>query len=323
MIKAISVTNEQGETLNIDLFNPASSGFAITNITGLGPVNATINTSSYATRDGSVFDSARLDNRNIVLSVIFIANDGDTIEDVRQRSYKFFPIKGKITLIIKTDNRNAKTTGYVESNEPDIFSSDRESAQISIICPDPYFYDNTTKQKISFLEKVRLFHFPFYHLRTKLPGTSIEVVKNIKMGEVMLLRSKTFTYNGEKRSGIIIKLLFSGDVTGKITITNKTTGQSITVDTDLFPDKLKTIQNGDYLRIDTLPGERTVRFYKKQSSDAEHDYIYYNVLSSLASGSDWIEVVHGENNIAVSTSTQGDSEKIEVSVTTIVKYEGV
>lgn len=313
MIKSITVTNENGESLPIDLFNPGESGFAVSNITGLGPVNATINTASYATRDGSVFNSARLDNRNIVISVIYIANDGDTIENVRQRSYKFFPIKGKITLVIQTDNRCAKTVGYVESNEPDIFA-ERESAQISIICPDPYFYDESTKQKISFLEKVNLFHFPFCNDSVKY--------KKLKMGSVMLLSSKTFTYSGEGRSGIVIKLAFLGEVTGSIIIMNKTSGQKITVDTSLFPPSCK-IENGDYLRIDTLPGERTVRFYKKQPSDSEHDYLYYNVLNSLSSGSEWIEVIHGENEISITCQNHYDAEKIEVTVTTVIKYEGV
>ena len=84
--------------------------------------------------DGSIFASARATERNIVLTLILLPIP--SIESVRQKTYSFFPIKKAVTLLVETDNRLVETTGYVESNEPNIFSQ-QESTQISIICPDP------------------------------------------------------------------------------------------------------------------------------------------------------------------------------------------
>ena len=136
MIKSITVTNYLGDSLVLDLARPELSGFVVKSVTGLGAGKSTINTTEVATNDGSIYNSARLSSRNIVLSLAFLWKP--TIEDVRHLSYKFFPIKRMVTLLIETDNRLAQITGYVESNEPTIFSKD-EGSDISIICPDPFF----------------------------------------------------------------------------------------------------------------------------------------------------------------------------------------
>ena len=140
MIYSIVVTNYLGDRIKLELGKPDVSGFLIKSITGLGPAKANVNTTEVSTNDGSLFNSARLSQRNIVLDMVFINTVyGESIEDLRQKSYKYFPLKKSVELTIETDNRYVKTTGYVESNEPNIFSS-QEGTQISIICPDPYFY---------------------------------------------------------------------------------------------------------------------------------------------------------------------------------------
>ena len=64
---------------------------------------------------------------------------GESIEDLRQKSYKYFPLKKSVELTIETDNRYVKTTGYVESNEPNIFSS-QEGSLIFFIWSFSYFF---------------------------------------------------------------------------------------------------------------------------------------------------------------------------------------
>jgi len=142
MIKTLTVTNPSGDVLVLDMKNPLLSGFKITSITGLGPTKASINTTDFGSGDGSVFNSARVGMRNIVLTLVLIENP--TIETMRQLSYKFFPVKQRIALVVETDNRIVQTYGYVEANDPDIFSS-QESIQVSILCEDPYFYSVVTQ----------------------------------------------------------------------------------------------------------------------------------------------------------------------------------
>lgn len=71
--------------------------FSATRGIDVSPINSTEN----STDDGSVFNSARLDARNIVLTMILYPTP--TIEDTRQLSYKYFPIKKPLTLVFETD----------------------------------------------------------------------------------------------------------------------------------------------------------------------------------------------------------------------------
>ena len=53
MISEISSTTKSGERLTIDLRDPYSSGIAIKEITGLGPVKADLSMDRYALIDGA------------------------------------------------------------------------------------------------------------------------------------------------------------------------------------------------------------------------------------------------------------------------------
>lgn len=137
MIKSVTVTNHLGDSIKIELMRPNSSGFYIKSIEGLGPVKADVNVKERVTLDGGYYTSARANSRNIVINLGFLFSHD--IEEIRHKSYKYFPLKKKVTLLIETDKRICETYGYVESNEPNIFTSE-ETTQISIICPDSNLY---------------------------------------------------------------------------------------------------------------------------------------------------------------------------------------
>lgn len=174
MIKFIKITNYKNEELMIDLFNPYTSGFYIAKIDGLCPVKADITTTKMVTTDGDIYNHARANSRNIILTLGFIANNEiglHSIEDCRQKTYKYFPLKKRLKFSIMTDNRELYTYGYVESNEPDIFSQE-ETAQISIICPSSYFTSNDDNTVM--IKNVRpMFKFPFEVLEEDLPAKDL------------------------------------------------------------------------------------------------------------------------------------------------------
>ena len=161
MIKSVTITNHLGESIEFELANPYKTGIYVSSITGLGPGKANINTTDIATDDGAIFNSARSEERNIVMTLGFLQVPGitETIEDARQLTYKYFPKKKPLTFHIETDNRSLDAYGYTESNEPDIFSKE-ETTQISIICPDPLFYSAGTNNTV-FNGVDYEFEFPF------------------------------------------------------------------------------------------------------------------------------------------------------------------
>ena len=74
MIKSVTVINHLNESVKMELRSPEKSGFLIQDITGLGPAKANVNSTEMATSDGSVYNSARLNSRNIVLTIKLMSN---------------------------------------------------------------------------------------------------------------------------------------------------------------------------------------------------------------------------------------------------------
>lgn len=289
MIKSITVTNHLNESIKLELRSPEKSGFLVQEIDGLGPCKANINAVELATTDGAFFNSARLNSRNILLSLILL--EKPTVETTRQKTYKYFPIKRRVKLLIETDNRACETYGYVESNEPDIFSS-QENTKISIICPDPYFYSAGIKLT-TFAGVQAEFEFPF----------SNESVSEslLIMGEILINQQKNIYYNGDAEIGIDIEIYATGTVVDPV-IYNTTSGESMKIDTTRLAALTGSgIIAGDQIFISTSRGEKSIYLFR--------DGVYINILNSLDKDVDWIHLVKGDN-LCSFTATEGGAYMI-------------
>lgn len=131
----ITAVNEYNQQIQLT-GNPA---IKLTRVTGLTPPKANVNTSALATKDGSIFNSSRVQNRNIVLTIY----PAQHIEQTRVNLYQYFKTKHPIKLHIQTATRHVWIDGYIESMDGDPFDK-AEKIQISIICPDPYFKSEDT-----------------------------------------------------------------------------------------------------------------------------------------------------------------------------------
>ncbi len=307
MIKSITVTNYLGDSIKLELGRPEKSGFLIGSVSGLGPSKANINTTEVSTNDGSLFNSARLNQRNIVFEFIFVETiNGESIEDVRQKSYKYFPLKKKLDLLIETDNRIAKTTGYVESNEPNIFSS-REGTQISIICPDPHFYsagpdgNNTTV----FYGIEPVFEFPFSNESLTDPL--------IVFGNTQLKTENVITYKGDTEIGVTIHIHAIGEVEN-ITIYNTGTREIMRINTV----KLEALTGsgivaGDDIIIKTQKGDKSITLIREGQ--------YINILNCLGKETDWFTLAKGDNIFAF--TAESGTTNLQFWIENKVIYEGV
>ena len=304
MIKSITVTNYLGDSIKLELGRPEQSGFLIKSISGLGPSKANINTTEVSTNDSSLFNSARLNQRNIVFEFIFVESiNRESIEDIRQKSYKYFPIKKNVDLLIETDNRIVNATGYVESNEPNIFSS-QESAQISIICPDPYFY--STKKTVTIFSSIEpLFEFPFEN--NSLTDNLLE------FGRIIVDQEKNVFYKGDSEVGVVIYIHAVGEATN-LTIYNPLTREVLNVDTDRLEALTgSVIKAGDDIIISTIKGQKFIRLIR----DGE----YINILNCLGRNSDWFRLVKGDN-VFVFTAETGE-RNLQFRIENSIVYEGV
>lgn len=304
MIKSITVTNYLGDSIKLELARPELSGFVVESITGLGPGKADINTTDISTNDGSLFNSARLPSRNIVISLKYLWKD--SVEDVRQLSYKYFPIKKKLKLLIETDNRLAEIEGYVESNEPNIFSKS-ENSEISIICPYPFFYsagkggNNVTV--FSGIESS--FEFPFSN--ESLTDCLLE------MGSIQNKTDNLIVYNGDSETGITITIHAVGEATN-IAIYNTYTREVMKIDTD----KIATLTGsgiiaGDDIVICTVKGSKSTVLIRSGQT--------INILNCMDKNTDWFQLSKGDNVFAY-TAESGTSN-LQFKIENRSLYEGV
>ena len=127
----LSIRNALGDT--IQLYG-VDDDYQLVSVSGLDPVRAQINMSTLAGQDGATFVSAKLNNRNIV---VLLAVNGD-IESNRLYLYNMLPVKSQVRVLITTDQRDVYINGYVEYITFNAFEKGAK-AQISILCPDPYF----------------------------------------------------------------------------------------------------------------------------------------------------------------------------------------
>lgn len=304
MIKTVRVTNYLGESLTLELSNPWDIGIAITKIEGLGPVKADINSTEISSGDGARFNSARISTRNIVFT--FRLLEAPTVEDSRQKTYKYFPVKTNVTLLFETDNRLCQITGYVESNKPNIFSEE-EDTQVSIICPNPYFIsmENGGMNSVVFFGSEPTFKFPFSNESLTDPL--------IIFGDIKLRQEEVVLYDGDSQVGFIIKMHALGEVR-QITIYNTKTRESIKIDTNILKEITGSgIIAGDEITISTIKGDKHITLLR----DGEE----INILNALGKDVDWFQLAKGDNIFAY--ICEYGAENLEFSINYQTLYEGV
>lgn len=304
MIKSIKVTNYLGESITLELGRPDKSGFAVTSIEGLGPGKATINTTKISTRDGSLYNSARADNRNIVINVRYLWKD--SIEDARQLSYKYFPLKQKVNLVIESDNRSVAIDGYVESNEPNIFSKSSD-ADISIVCPFPFFQsaEGDGSQETLFSGVDGAFEFPF---------SNESLTENLlEIGTIRTLAENTVIYKGDVETGITIYIHALGDV-GSISIYNLRTREVMRIDATKIEEYTGSgIIASDDIIICTEQGNKYANLIRGGKT--------YNILNCIDRTMDWFKLSKGDN-LFTYVSDYG-STNLQFRIENKIIYEGV
>lgn len=301
MIKAITAINFRGESLRMELSKPEETGMVVYEVTGIGAGQADINMSEMAITDGAHYNSARLTTRNITMSIKLM--ELPTVEEIRHKCYRYFPAKKFVSLVFELDDGMRQIDGYVESNEPVIFSQ-QEYTQISIVCPDPYFYDlNYTTMILSGYES--LFEFPFSN--ESLTENKI-IFDNLKYD-----KRTEFYYAGESDTGVLIEIVAGGD-TKHIKLYNNDTSEMMYINTDRFPSALGDhMVATDRIEISTYLGNRTAYLYRNG--------VPYNIINSLGRHSPWLSIIPGTNTFTY-TAEVGEN-LLNVSLNYKNVYEGV
>lgn len=315
MIKKVTITNYLGESVEykiqgVDVNH--NNGLLITEIEGLGPVKADLKFTELSTTDGRIANSKTLEGRDITIHALFTW--ANTIEEARLSSYKFFPIGTPVTFQIETDNRLAETVGYVETNEPEIFSEEC-GCSIGVACESPFFLASDGIKETIFSSVVPLFEFN-YHDGESYDGDEYENEGHdpvTEFGEVIHKKSSIVYYEGDVETGCTIEITAIGEVRN-VTIYNLMTSERMIIDTG----KLETLtgsgfNSGDRLTICTIPGKKSMTLLRNGETT--------NVLNILGRHSDWFMLARGDN--VFSYIAEYGEENVYFKVISQTTYEGV
>ena len=307
MIKNVTITNEFGESITITLADTQpKTGLFITEIEGLGPPKADVITKKVATMDGTKFQIARGNERDIVFHFQYIPSDDITVEDARQLTYKYFPLKRKVNFIFETDNRSAEVDGYVEENEPDIFKEDSDT-QITVKCESPWLskYGLEGWQEVLFSDIDHRFEFEFEDPDEESP--------TLEFSAIEVKRENVIKYKGEADSGIIMSMYAYGRFTNP-TIYNNTTREMLRIDTNKVESMIGSqIKHGDEIRISTYQNDKYIHFIR--------DGVTTNILNAIDKDADWF-TIHPGDNIFSYTCQTGELD-VEFSITARIILQGV
>ena len=202
MIKSCRVESDTsggvgtGAGISMELKKPEVTGFLIASITGLTDPKAQISTSEIATFDGATFGNAHVGPRNIVITIIFYEDNKEklSIEGLRHKFYYYFPLRRKVRFYVSTDSSTYWIDGYIESNDINIFTK-QEGAQVSIICPNPYFTKNNSTTTTYVSSIVPNFSFP---VKFEMEDPNAVSTSTPKYREVITSKSGKdyYEYNG-------------------------------------------------------------------------------------------------------------------------------
>lgn len=315
MIKELRVKNALGESLPLTLLRPETSGLAIRNIIGLGPAKANVILRENSRISGSIFQMSNTPMRNVVLDLIFL--DRPNIEAVRLKTYKYFPVESKVTLEVttnegSTDPENFATyfiDGYVESNEPSIFSN-QSGCIISILCPDPFFQKEMDLESGIIKQVDCLFEFPF--------GDS----DTFQFGE---LSFETADFNIENIGNVvaeptIIISAVGGEVVNPKLFFFSRNDPSIVESLELvFNEALPALQDGEYIKIVTETQKKSI--VKYTPSEIGEEAIYTNYLGTLSMDSSWPVIRPGVNQFSYEAEEGGSY--IRISYEYKIKFSGI
>lgn len=283
MINSITVTNHLNESITMDMRFPEKSGFLIYSIDGLGPPKADINFTDLSLIDGSIYNSARANKRNIIFSFLFMMKPD--IETMRKLSYKYFPVKQRIKVAIESDSREVEAYGFVESNEPNIFSN-IAGCTISILCPDAYLFD-INDNIIYFSTITSLFEFPFSNESLVTPLIELSS---------LLSNPQELIYNpGDISVGMIIYIHATGSA-NDVEIINSITLETLSIDsTEIVSITGSDISAGDDITISTVKGNKYAILKRSTTT--------YNILNALGQNPIWLQLEVGDNVFAFDANT--------------------
>ena len=329
-VRAINLDAKSNPSITMKLDGLRTGPFTLWHIEGIGPGEADINVTELASTDGASYNSARLNSREITLTLIFNWFDG-SIEAARHYSYQYFPLKKKVRLIIfSTDNLAQDISvvkrpniaryidGYVKQNRPDIFAATC-ATEIVLKCPDPYFYscspllidspENDLYEDVHEAimgEPIGGLYFPLFFAQDH----PISFGTSTDPGTIVVSYPE---YASE--TGCVFTLELTKNLDNpypQITIWHIITGEKFIMDFSIlknYPDFSAGLQINDKILISSITGKKDIEILRGG--------VYTSIVGVIRYDSIWPRIIPGSNVFRI----YSDKELEELGITCKVDYQ--
>lgn len=264
-----------------------NEAYVIESIIGLDPPESVINTTRNASADGSIFNSSYVNNRTITITLAINA----PAEENRIELYTYFKSKMPVRLFYKNAQRDVYIDGYVRNIDIGFFEK-KQVAQITILCPKPFF-NAVDDSLFDFTLIEPLFEFPF-----DIAAGGIEFSRLDAGGERMVLN------NGDVETGFTITMAAAAGVVNP---------QIFNVVTNEYFELNITLAAGDEIVINTKKKEKSVTLTSGG--------ITTNIVGNIKEGSTWLQLMPGTNYLIVTAETYPENLLAYCIVTS--QFEGV
>lgn len=271
----LTIERPDGERLTLTQFH---SAYNVT-YAGFGPVAAEVATTALGMADGDKLTATRRGKRNPVLTVTI----GGNVEANRIRLYRYLTPGHSVKLYYKNGTRDVYTEGVVEAFECNQFTAPVR-AQISIICPQPYWV-NTSEIIHDMTGVINMFSFPF-----SVPAEGVEMSALGANNYAMICN------DGDEAAGFVISVYARLDVVAPV-IYNAVTQEAFRLQGTLY--------QGQTLTINTSTGRKRLTITDASGNVA-------NVLHRKQPGSVWLQLVPGDNYIAYSAQSGADAMAVKL-----------
>ena len=253
----LKIENRFGDILELT----HNKNYIVTGVEGLNPPKAKINLSDIAGMNGALFNSAKAEVRNLVLTVL----PQTPVEKNRLTLYRFAQVAQWCKIYYSNGSVDVQIEGYVETVNGSLFSK-TQSLQVSIICPQPYFEGlHEIYNDISSL--ISAFEFPF---AIEKEGIEFSYINHDILSTVVNV--------GDVETGVIVEITARGEVVNPI-IYDNTTGGSIGLNI--------TLADREKIVINTNSGSRSVKLISGVRET--------NIIDKLKANPNWFTLQPGEN----------------------------
>ena len=261
------------------------SPFVLADADGVYDVKNSVYLSENSMIDGAVYQGSVAKYRNIVLTL----TDNKAYQSDRDRLNQLFKDKEPGTLYFREGDNPTRKIEYIVESMTSTGKQGKRDHQISLICPDPFFYD-VDDQEEKMASWVSAFEF-----EKEFDAAGFE------FGYQTDERLKTITNEyAEDNTGMTIIMTCSGAVVNP-SVTRVESNEAIYVGSSAKPFEM---QAGDVLTITTATGNKHVTLTRGGATSEVNQY--------LTEDSVFIQLMRGDNTIGYDADSGAANLSVEV-----------